>query len=317
MVQSEYLGFEEPIIKIENEIRELSYQSMNNPKITDQILRLRQQAEQLTRKIYQKLTPHEILQLSRHACRPHFQDYVERICTDFTELHGDRQSSDCRAIIGGLATIEGHSVMMIGHQKGRETSDKVACNFGMPTPYGYRKAKRLLSIANKFRLPVVTFIDTPGAYPGIEAEERNQSHAIAESLRYMMTLEVPIISVVIGEGGSGGALAIGVCDELHMLEYAVYSVISPEGCASILWKDAKKAGKAAKVMNITSSDLKRLGLVDHVIEEPMGGAHKNYELAAHSIKKHILDSLKKTKQCDISELLHNRHKRFMFENLEY
>lgn len=313
----DHLSFESPIIELDNQIKQLSEQNVGSKKVIEQIQSLKKQAETLTEKIYQKLTPYQTLQLARHPQRPYFSDYAERICTDFIELHGDRQNKDCRAIVGGLAKIGDFKVILIGHQKGRETSERLACNFGMPSPYGYRKAKRLLEMANKFQLPVITFIDTPGAYPGIEAEEKNQSHAIAENLKLMCALEVPLISLVIGEGGSGGALAIGVCDEMHMLQYSVYSVISPEGCASILWKDAKHAEEAAKNMSITSKELHKQGLIDHIITEPLGGAHKNYDQAADSAKQAIIKSLNKLKQQPIEKLLANRYKKYMLDSLLY
>ena len=313
----DYPSFEEPIVKLEQEIQRLTDQNIGSKKIINQIQALKKQATLLTEKIYQKLDAYQILQIARHHKRPYFSDYLDRICSDFIELHGDRQGKDCRAIIGGLAQIDGYKVVVIGHQKGRDTSERLACNFGMPTPYGYRKAKRLLNMADKFGLPVISFIDTPGAYPGIEAEEQNQSHAIAENLKLMCKINVPIISIVIGEGGSGGALAIGLCDELHMLEYAVYSVISPEGCASILWKHAKYASDAANSMHITANQLLQHRLIDSIIREPIGGAHKNYDDMSIKIKDLIVASLVRLKQQPIERLLNDRHKKFMLDTLTY
>ena len=271
-----FLDFEQPIAELEAKLEELGHlTSDGSVNVEAEIGKLRARSQQLTRSIFANLTPWQITQLARHPQRPYALDYVAAICSDFHELHGDRMYSDDLAIIGGPARLEGRAVMVIGHQKGRDTKERVRRNYGMPKPEGYRKSLRLMKLAEKFGMPVITLIDTPGAYPGVGSEERNQSEAIARNLFEMATLRVPIVSVVIGEGGSGGALAIGVCDRLLMLQYSTYSVISPEGCASILWKSADKKEVAAEALNLTAAGLKELGLVDEVLREPLGGAHRD------------------------------------------
>jgi acetyl-CoA carboxylase carboxyl transferase subunit alpha len=265
----------------------------------------------LTKDVYAKLSPWQISQVSRHAQRPYTLDYIDALFTDFEELHGDRSFADDKAIVGGLARFNGQSVMVIGHQKGRDTKEKIARNFGMPRPEGYRKAMRLMRLAEKFGIPIMTFIDTPGAYPGVNAEERGQSEAIGRNLYEMSELRVPIICTVIGEGGSGGALAIAVGDVLLMLQYSTYSVISPEGCASILWKSAEKASDAAETLGITATRLKALGIVDKIISEPLGGAHRSYETTMLNVKKALVDSLKAVQNKPTGEMMQDRFNRLM------
>jgi acetyl-CoA carboxylase carboxyl transferase subunit alpha len=271
-----FLDFEQPIAELEAKLEELGHLTADKPvNAEEEIGRLRAKSQQLTRSIFANLTPWQITQLARHPQRPYALDYIAACCTDFQELHGDRMYADDLAVVGGPARLEGRPVMVIGHQKGRDTKERVRRNYGMPKPEGYRKSLRLMKMAEKFGLPIITLIDTPGAYPGVGSEERNQSEAIARNLFEMATLRVPIVSIVIGEGGSGGALAIGVCDRLLMLQYATYSVISPEGCASILWKSADKKEVAAEALNLTAERLLDLGLVDEVLKEPLGGAHRD------------------------------------------
>ena len=287
-----FLDFEQPIAELEAKIEELGHVTSDGEvNIQDEMNRLRAKSRQLTTSIFSQLTPWQVTQLARHPQRPYTLDYISLLCTDFEELHGDRMFGDDAAIVGGLARLEGRPVMVIGQQKGRDTKERVRRNYGMPKPEGYRKALRLMRMAERFGLPLLTFIDTPGAYPGVSSEERGQSEAIARNLFEMATLRVPIVSVVIGEGGSGGALAIGVCDRLLMLQYSVYSVISPEGCASILWKSADKKETAADAMGLTADRLAMLGLVDQVLKEPLGGAHRDPEAAAASIKAAVLAQL--------------------------
>jgi acetyl-CoA carboxylase carboxyl transferase subunit alpha len=287
-----FLEFEQPIAELEAKIEELGHVTSDaKVNIAEEIARLQKKSRQLTTTIFASLTPWQITQLARHPRRPYTLDYINLLCTDFTELHGDRMFGDDLAIVGGVARLDGRPVMVIGQQKGRDTKERVRRNYGMPKPEGYRKALRLMHTAERFGMPVVTFIDTPGAYPGISSEERGQSEAIARNLFEMATLEVPIVSVVIGEGGSGGALAIGVCDRLVMLQYAVYSVISPEGCASILWKSADKKEAAAEAMGITAERLQALKLVDEVLTEPLGGAHRDPETMAQGVKAALLRHL--------------------------
>jgi acetyl-CoA carboxylase carboxyl transferase subunit alpha len=284
MMNNNFLDFEQPIAELEAKIEALRYTSEDSDiNIGAEIKRLQAKSKKLTESVFASLTPWQISQLARHPQRPYTLDYVGRIFSDFEELHGDRLFADDSAIVGGLAYLRGKPVMVIGHQKGRDTREKVARNFGMPRPEGYRKALRLMKLAERFRLSVVTLIDTPGAYPGVGAEERGQSEAIARNLYAMAKLSVPIVSVVIGEGGSGGALAIGVGDRLLMLQYATYSVISPEGCASILWRSAEKADVAAQAMAITAQQLKRLGLIDEIVPEPLGGAHRDVDAMAETL----------------------------------
>ncbi len=306
------MEFEKPIAELEAKIEQLRHVDPDGEfNIADEINRLEEKSRSLTRSIFSSLTSWQITQLARHPQRPYIQDYLDRIFSDFQELHGDRMFGDDQAILGGLARLQGQPVLIIGHQKGRDTTQKVERNFGMPRPEGYRKAQRLMQLANRFQIPIITFIDTPGAYPGIDAEERGQSEAIARSLFVMAELEVPVISVVIGEGGSGGALAIGVCDRLLMLQYSTYSVISPEGCASILWKKAERAADAAEAMGLTSMRLKELGLVDEVIPEPLGGAHRNPDEMASSLQDILVKELSLLQAVPADELLANREMRLM------
>ncbi|WCN12543.1 acetyl-CoA carboxylase carboxyl transferase subunit alpha [Marinomonas mediterranea] len=308
----DYLPFEQPIAELEQKIEELRLVGNDNElNISDEISRLEDKKIALTQSLFSNLGAWEVSQLARHPKRPYTLDYIKHAFTDFEEMHGDRHYADDRAIVGGIARLDGRPVMVIGHQKGREVKEKVLRNFGMPRPEGYRKALRLMETAERFKMPIVTLIDTPGAYPGIGAEERGQSEAIAYNLAVMSRLKTPIISTVIGEGGSGGALAIGVCDELMMLQYGTYSVISPEGCASILWKSAERASDAAKAMGITADRLKELGLVDTIIQEPLGGAHINHEFIAQSYKENVLEALDRMEALSEDELLERRYKRLM------
>jgi acetyl-CoA carboxylase carboxyl transferase subunit alpha len=305
-----FLDFEQPIAELEAKIDELRYVGDDSEiNINEEVARLKAKSESLTRNIFAKLNPWQIARVARHESRPYTQDYLSIIAPDFQELHGDRMYADDPAIIGGVGRIDGHAVMFIGHQKGRDTKERVRRNYGMPKPEGYRKAQRLMRMAEKFSMPVVTFIDTPGAYPGVGAEERGQSEAIAYSLYLMAGLKTPIISVVIGEGGSGGALAIGVGDKLLMLQYSIYSVISPEGCASILWKSADRAEEAAEAMRITASQLNEFNLVDEVLEEPLGGAHRNPKEAAEVIRNALLKSLDELGSLSTEQLLAERQRR--------
>ncbi|MBD9485004.1 acetyl-CoA carboxylase carboxyl transferase subunit alpha [Pseudomonas sp. PDM14] len=307
-----FLDFEQPIADLQAKIEELRLVGNDNAlNISDEISRLQDKSRSLTESIFGNLSSWQISQLSRHPRRPYTLDYIEHIFTEFDELHGDRHFSDDAALVGGVARLADEPVMIIGHQKGREVREKVRRNFGMPRPEGYRKACRLMEMAERFKLPILTFIDTPGAYPGIDAEERNQSEAIAWNLRVMSRLKTPIIATVIGEGGSGGALAIGVCDQLNMLQYSTYSVISPEGCASILWKTAEKAPDAAEAMGITAERLKGLGIVDQVIGEPLGGAHRDPATAAASIRENLLTQLKGLRELETGALLERRYQRLM------
>ncbi len=308
----DYLDFEQPIAELEAKIEELrNVGNDSNLNLSDEIERLVSKNEALTRQIFSNLKPWQISQLARHPLRPYTQDYIERIFTDFEELHGDRHFADDAAIIGGIGRLQGRPVMVIGQQKGRNTKEKVRRNFGMPRPEGYRKALRLMEMAERFKLPVLTFIDTPGAYPGIDAEERNQSEAIARNLLVMARLKTPIVCTVIGEGGSGGALAIGVGDRIMMLQYSTYSVISPEGCASILWKSAEKAAEAAEAMGITSTRLKELGLIDRIIEEPLGSAYRDVDAMAARIQAALVESLAELDPLSREELLEKRYQRLM------
>ncbi|MWV12936.1 acetyl-CoA carboxylase carboxyl transferase subunit alpha [Pseudomonas sp. R-28-1W-6] len=307
-----FLDFEQPIADLQAKIEELRLVGNDNAlNISDEISRLQDKSSTLTESIFGNLSSWQISKLSRHPRRPYTLDYIEHIFSEFDELHGDRHFSDDAAIVGGVARLDDQPVMIIGHQKGREVREKVRRNFGMPRPEGYRKACRLMEMAERFKLPILTFIDTPGAYPGIDAEERNQSEAIAWNLRVMARLKTPIIATVIGEGGSGGALAIGVCDQLNMLQYSTYSVISPEGCASILWKTSEKAPEAAEAMGITAERLKGLGIVDKVIAEPLGGAHRDPQAMAASIRKELLSQLKGLQKLDTDKLLERRYQRLM------
>lgn len=310
----DYLDFEQPIAELLAHIDELKHVSSNigeSVDFSDEIASLEKKAVEMTRKTFSDLGAWQISRLSRHPLRPYTLDYIKEIFTDYEELHGDRAYADDKAIIGGIARIDGEPVMIVGHQKGRNVQTRTMRNFGMPRPEGYRKALRLMQMAERFRLPIITFIDTPGAYPGVGAEERGQAEAIARNLKVMSALKVPIICTVIGEGGSGGALAIGVGDRVNMLQYATYSVISPEGCASILWKSADKAPLAADAMNITAKDLKRLKLIDSIVEEPLGGAHRDYQKMAENLKKQLLKDLSELKDESSESLLEKRYDRIM------
>ncbi len=307
-----YLDFEQPIAELEAKIEELRLVGDDTEiNIADELSKLLEKSRSLTASIFTNLTAWQISQLSRHPQRPYTLDYIALMFEEFEELHGDRHFSDDAAIVGGVARLDGRPIMVIGHQKGREVKEKVRRNFGMPRPEGYRKALRLMEMAERFSMPVLTFIDTPGAYPGIDAEERGQSEAIAFNLAKMSQLKTPIISTVVGEGGSGGALAIGVCDELMMLQYSTYSVISPEGCASILWKSAERASDAAKAMGITSERLHELGLVDKVVPEPLGGAHRDPAKLCADLKLQLIQTLDKLDALSTDELLERRYKRLM------
>ena len=309
----EYLDFELPIAELEAKIESLKAVAEQDNKINldDEIKRLEKKAQELTKKTFANLDAWQTSKMARHPNRPYTLDYIDHIFTEFDELAGDRAFADDKAIVGGIARLEGRPVMVIGHQKGRTTKEKVIRNFGMPAPEGYRKALRLMEMAERFNLPIITFIDTPGAYPGIGAEERGQAEAIARNLREMSQLKVPVICTVIGEGGSGGALAIGVGDKVNMLQYSTYSVISPEGCASILWKSAEKASTAAEVMGLTAQRLKELKLIDEIVAEPLGGAHRDYAKMAENLKQRILTDLHELDNLDKEALLHRRYQRLM------
>lgn len=309
-----YLEFEQPIADLLahiEELKRLSADSNSGVDLTSELNQLEKKNLELTKKIFSSLSDWQISQLSRHPMRPYTLDYVQRIFTDFHELAGDRAFADDKAIVGGLARLNGRPVMVIGHQKGRDTKERTLRNFGMPRPEGYRKAMRLMKLAERFGMPVITFIDTPGAYPGVGAEERSQAGAIAESLKLMSDLTVPVVCTVIGEGGSGGALAIGVGDRVNMLEYSTYSVISPEGCASILWKSADKAPLAAEAMNITAHSIKDLGLIDNVVKEPLGGAHRNYDEMAENLKQRIETDLAELSGISADRIVEQRYSRLM------
>lgn len=311
-MKTSFLEFEQPIAELEAKIEELRYvQEDSAVDISEEINRLQEKNQSMTKEIYSKLTAWQISQVARHPQRPYTLDYIQALFTDFEELHGDRAFADDPAIVGGMARFDGIPVMVVGHQKGRDVKERQYRNFGMPRPEGYRKALRLYRLAEKFRMPVITLIDTPGAYPGIGAEERGQSEAIARNLYVMAELKTPIIGVIIGEGGSGGALALGVVDQLMMLQYATYSVISPEGCASILWKSADQASVAAETLAITSSRLKTLGLVDRVVTEPMGGAHRAPEVMMQTLRRALTDELGKLRAKSSEELLQTRIQRLM------
>jgi acetyl-CoA carboxylase carboxyl transferase subunit alpha len=311
-MKTTFLDFEQPIAELENRIEELRYvQDDSALDIAEEIERLAKKSQALTKEIYAKLTPWQVAQVARHPQRPYTLDYIERMFSGFEELHGDRVFADDPSIVGGLARFDGDACVVLGHQKGRDTKEKILRNFGMPRPEGYRKALRLMTLAEKFGLPIFTFVDTPGAYPGIEAEERGQSEAIGRNLFEMAQLKVPIVTTVIGEGGSGGALAIAVGDVILMLQYATYSVISPEGCASILWKSAEKAPEAAESLGITASRLKTLGLVDRVVPEPLGGAHRDPQAAAAALKKALADALQDLQQKKPKQLVEERLERLM------
>jgi len=305
-----FLDFEQPIAELEAKIDELRFVASDEEvNVGEEIARLRAKSRALTNSIFASLTPWQVAQLARHPQRPYTLDYAAAICDEFHELHGDRMYADDHAIVGGLGRLDGRPIMLLGHQKGRDTKERVRRNYGMPRPEGYRKALRLMKLAERFRLPLVTLIDTPGAYPGVGSEERNQSEAIARNLFEMSMLKVPVITAVIGEGGSGGALAIGVCDRLIMLQYSVYSVISPEGCASILWKSADKKELAAEAMGITAERIGKFGIVDEIIREPLGGAHRDPPAMADDLKAAILRHLREVEQWPEEQLLEKRYER--------
>ncbi len=311
-MKAAFLDFEQPIAELEARIDELRFvQDDSAVDISEEITRLQKKSQALTKEIYSKLTPWQVAQVARHPQRPYTLDYVGALFSDFEELHGDRSFADDLSIVGGLARFNGQTVMVIGHQKGRDTKEKLARNFGMPRPEGYRKAMRFMRLAEKFGLPVLTFVDTPGAYPGIGAEERGQAEAIGRSLYVLAELKVPIVCTIIGEGGSGGALAIAVGDTVMMLQYATYSVISPEGCASILWKNAEMAPEAAETLGITANRLKTLGLIDRIVNEPPGGAHRDHATAAQSLKKALHDALRGLADKSPTELAEARFERLM------
>ncbi|MEM5530486.1 acetyl-CoA carboxylase carboxyl transferase subunit alpha [Gammaproteobacteria bacterium AS21] len=307
-----YLEFEQPIAKLQTKIEELRLVGENTEiNISDELTTLEEKSKSLTKSIFGDLSAWQVQQIARHPQRPYTLDYIDFLFDDFEEIHGDRHYADDAALVCGIARLEGRPVVVIGHQKGRDVKEKVKRNFGMPRPEGYRKALRVMEMAERFKMPIITFIDTPGAYPGIGAEERGQSEAIAFNLAKMSQFKTPILSTVIGEGGSGGALAIGVCDKLMMLQYSTYSVISPEGCASILWKSADKASEAAKVMGVTSERLHELGLVDEVVKEPLGGAHRSPAELANNLKAKLLSSLAELDKLSEDELLEHRYDRLM------
>ena len=305
------LEFEKPIGEIAAKIEALQLASADNPELLHQIQKLKSQQAALTKKIYSKLTTWQKVQVARHPNRPHTLDFIERIFDEFEELHGDRQFADDASIVGGLAKLEGIPVMVIGHEKGRDTDEKVKRNFGMPQPEGYRKAKRLMQLAEQFNIPVITFIDTAGAYPGIEGEERGQSEAIARNLAVMSSLRTKILVIVSGEGGSGGALALGVGDHIAILEYGTYSVASPEACASIVWRESDKAPQAAEAMKVGASDLLKIGIVDEIIQEPLGGAHQDYDETSKYIKYSLLTNLADLAKFPIDDLLKRRYQRLL------
>lgn len=307
-----FLEFEQPIAELEAKIEELRFVGSDAEiNISEEISKLQGKSKELTESIFSNLNPWQTSQMSRHPLRPYTLDYIERIFTDFEELHGDRAFADDRAIVGGVARLDGKPVMVIGQQKGRDTKEKLKRNFAMPRPEGYRKALRLMEMAERFKMPILTFIDTPGAYPGIDAEERGQSEAIARNLFVMSQLKTPIICTVIGEGGSGGALAIGVGDRVLMMQYGTYSVISPEGCSTILWKSAEKAADAAVSMGITSDRLKELGLIDQIVSEPLGGAHRDVDVVALNLKNALSENLDVLESMSLDKLLDNRYERLM------
>ncbi|HKY01790.1 MAG TPA: acetyl-CoA carboxylase carboxyltransferase subunit alpha [Burkholderiales bacterium] len=311
-MKSIFLDFEQPIADLEAKIEELRFvQDDSAVDISEEIGRLQKKSQALTRDVYAKLTPWQVAQVARHPQRPYTLDYIRLLCTDFEELRGDRHYADDPSIVGGLARFNGQSVVVLGHQKGRDTKDKIYRNFGMPRPEGYRKALRMMRLAEKFGIPVLTFVDTPGAYPGIGAEERGQSEAIGHNLYVMAELKVPIVSTIIGEGGSGGALAIAVGDIVQMMQYSTYSVISPEGCASILWKSADMAPEAAETLGITATRLKTLGLVDRIVNEPLGGAQRDHTMAAQNLKKALQDALRQLSDKSPTELVAERFERLM------
>ncbi len=306
-----YLDFEQPIADLEQKILDLKDSDLDEGAIQSEVIRLNESIMKTTEKIYSDLSPWQNVQVARHPERPHFSDYIERITEEFDELHGDRHFSDDRAVIGGIGSIGEYKVMFIGHEKGRSTDEKILHNFGMSQPEGYRKACRLMELAERFSMPIVTLVDTPGAYPGIDSEERGQSEAIAHNLRVMSSLKTPIIVNVVGEGGSGGALALGVGDHITMLEHSTYSVASPEACASIVWRDSTKADEAAEAMKLNADSILELGLIDEIIAEPLGGAHRNYDQASSNLSKVILKNLDELTKLPIDVLIEKRYERLM------
>ncbi|MBE66145.1 MAG: acetyl-CoA carboxylase carboxyl transferase subunit alpha [Gammaproteobacteria bacterium] len=308
----DYLSFEQPIAELQAKIDELSLVDSDSPvNINDEIENLQKKSEELTQKIYSKLSSWQVSQVARHPLRPYTQDYLKYIFTDFEELHGDRLFGDDQSLIGGIANLGSMPVMILGHQKGRGTKEKVKHNFGMPRPEGYRKARRLMKIAEKFKLPILTFIDTPGAYPGMDSEERGINEAIARTMAVTSKIKVPIISTVTGEANSGGAIAIGIADQLNMLQYSTYTVITPEGCATILWKSSSRAPEAAESMGVTADRLQELGIVDQIIQEPLGGAHRDVEDASKRIKNSLLEQIDRFSRMDVEDLLDRRYRRLM------
>ena len=305
------LEFEKPIAEVAEKIEALQLAASDNPELFPQIDKLKSQQAALTKKIYSKLSTWQKVQVARHPSRPHTLDFIERIFDEFEELHGDRQFADDASLVGGIAKLEGMPVMIIGHEKGRDTDEKVKRNFGMPQPEGYRKAKRLMRLAERFNMPVITFIDTAGAYPGVEGEERGQSEAIARNLATMSSLKTKILVVVSGEGGSGGALALGVGDHIAILEYGTYSVASPEACASIVWRESDKAPEAAEAMKVGANDLKKIGIVDEIIDEPIGGAHQDYDMVSANIKSSLLTNIAELSKFSQEELLQRRYQRLL------
>ena len=306
-----YLDFEQPIADLEQKILDLKDSNLDEGAIQSEVIRLNESIMKTTEKIYSDLSPWQNVQVARHPERPHFTDYIKRITEDFDELHGDRHFSDDRAVIGGIGSIGEYKVMFIGHEKGRSTDEKILHNFGMSQPEGYRKACRLMELAERFSMPIVTLVDTPGAYPGIDSEERGQSEAIAHNLRVMSSLKTPIIVNVVGEGGSGGALALGVGDHITMLEHSTYSVASPEACASIVWRDSNKADQAAEAMKLNADSILELGLIDEIISEPLGGAHRNYDQVSSNLSRVILKNLDELTQLPINVLIEKRYERLM------
>ena len=306
-----YLDFEQPIADLEQKILDLKDSDLDEGAIQSEVIRLNESIMKTTEKIYSDLSPWQNVQVARHPERPHFSDYIERITEEFDELHGDRHFSDDRAVIGGIGSIGEYKVMFIGHEKGRSTDEKILHNFGMSQPEGYRKACRLMELAERFSMPIVTLVDTPGAYPGIDSEERGQSEAIAHNLRVMSSLKTPIIVNVVGEGGSGGALALGVGDHITMLEHSTYSVASPEACASIVWRDSTKADQAAEAMKLNADSILELGLIDEIIAEPLGGAHRNYDQASSNLSKVILKNLDELTKLPLDVLIEKRYERLM------
>jgi len=305
------LEFEKPIAEVAEKIEALQLAASDNPELLPQIDKLKSQQAALTKKIYSKLSTWQKVQVARHPSRPHTLDFIERIFDEFEELHGDRQFADDASLVGGIAKLEGMPVMIIGHEKGRDTDEKVKRNFGMPQPEGYRKAKRLMRLAERFNMPVITFIDTAGAYPGVEGEERGQSEAIARNLATMSSLKTKILVIVSGEGGSGGALALGVGDHIAILEYGTYSVASPEACASIVWRESDKAPEAAEAMKVGANDLKKIGIVDEIIDEPIGGAHQDYDMVSANIKSSLLTNIAELSKFSQEELLQRRYQRLL------